>query len=1017
MPAAERVSTPKADRPMLKRRFFASFVAVSTSALLLAPGVAMAQGLGAGALHVTIVDQRDSGMRDVTVTLESRRHAIHTYSSDLRGRVDIPVLAPGNYSVLAEQLGYQPVRMLDVLVSPGARATITITLERRPPPITTVAEIESNASPESNTNASISGRDLVRFARHDDIGDALRGVPMASAPFDDRETWLENTDGLAAAHSTLLVDGVREPLLRHPAWQNEAAGSPAFSTAALDQVSFVPFATDAGIPGDAGATILATTQTTGGPFRFDPWIDVANAKLGGRGADNPGDSTALSVRGGVTLGGPIKGDTASWLITANYQQVELPTALPREAGVAGADSGDVLAAFSTAANLMQQDLSRWSTPTVRRWKGGDGEGRLDWRFGDHTLLGFRFGAASWTETNPLVGSDLVNGAGTRLSAHDVSGAASLITGQGIWTSETRLGVHSSVRDWDGAGVPYTAIVGDAIAAGTAPTLPGNFRDGGGSVDEAVTMRVGSHALSATAGLDYRSINDDWVPGSDGVYQFGDIAGFGALTGTFYQASRASTSPDLGVTQLSLSIGDSWQATPALELFGGVRFQHESLPADAIALNTNWGLVSDIRNNLVPTDSKGAGFGPRGGLRWDLTGDGKTILGADVGIVPGEFDLLRLAEAAEFDGDVTVRRAAGAVTWPTPGDITPVPSLTLFNFGVHKPRSYKSDLSLTQRVGRASTLTLAGGYDHTDYLLRRSDLNLVATPISTGSDGSRPIYGDLEQFGALVTPSVGSNRRFDDFDMVYGLTSDGYSDVYHVDLTFEHRVARGLDVHLAYTYSKTDDNLIGEASANPADQLSPFATDPTRARWDDARSDFDIPHRVAATLVYTLSGATPVEFSARYRYRSGLPFTPGFRNGVDANGDGSGNNDPAFIGTDIPGMSALTGANGCLASQTDALAGRNSCRDPGISALDLSMGIPIRAGGGHSLRVTFDALNLIATNAGIFDHAALLIDPKGPITYNGAGQVVLPLLANPSFGKLLSRRDGARELRVGLRVEE
>ena len=50
-----------------------------------------------------------------------------------------------------------------------------------------------------------------------------------------------------------------------------------------------------------------------------------------------------------------------------------------------------------------------------------------------------------------------------------------------------------------------------------------------------------------------------------------------------------------------------------------------------------------------------------------------------------------------------------------------------------------------------------------------------------------------------------------------------------------------------------------------------------------------------------------------------------------------------------------------------------------------------------------------------DRALLLIDPSGSITTDAQGNVVLPLVANPHFGKLLIRRGEGRVVRIGLRV--
>jgi hypothetical protein len=172
-----------------------------------------------------------------------------------------------------------------------------------------------------------------------------------------------------------------------------------------------------------------------------------------------------------------------------------------------------------------------------------------------------------------------------------------------------------------------------------------------------------------------------------------------------------------------------------------------------------------------------------------------------------------------------------------------------------------------------------------------------------------------------------------------------------------------------------------------------------------------------TANYTLPGKSGLDIALRYRFRSGLPFTPGFRPGVDMNGDGSGSNDPAFIDGAVAGTDELLSANSCLSGQVGEFAERNSCREKAAHALDLRLALrlPVQVMGG-ALQLTIDGFNLVATETGIVDRAVYLVDPSQPLTTNPSGDVVVPLIANPRFGSLLSRRGEPRILRFGLKVD-
>jgi hypothetical protein len=252
-------------------------------------------------------------------------------------------------------------------------------------------------------------------------------------------------------------------------------------------------------------------------------------------------------------------------------------------------------------------------------------------------------------------------------------------------------------------------------------------------------------------------------------------------------------------------------------------------------------------------------------------------------------------------------------------------------------------------------------------------------------------------------------------MVSEMAPTGFSDYYEAGLEIARRPLTGLSFVGSYTYSHTTDNWASApATGDPADQLSPFPNDPVGSEWIRGRSDFDIPHRARVSAAYRTAGKYPIGLGLRYRFRSGLPFTPGFRDGVDANGDGSGRNDPAYLDLNTPGMSSVVSGNACLQGQAGLLE-RNSCREASNHALDLSASLGIPMGSSGNLEVTLDAFNLVATETGLVDRALLLIDPSGSITTDAQGNVVLPLVANPHFGKLLIRRGEGRVVRIGLRL--
>jgi hypothetical protein len=312
----------------------------------------------------------------------------------------------------------------------------------------------------------------------------------------------------------------------------------------------------------------------------------------------------------------------------------------------------------------------------------------------------------------------------------------------------------------------------------------------------------------------------------------------------------------------------------------------------------------------------------------------------------------------------------------------------------------------------TVLHLAAVYRHTDLLPRREDLNLITTAAARDQHG-RPVYGELVQQGALIAARPASNRRFENFDLVSALNADGFSNYFGVTVGLERRLGRVIRLVASYTYSQTRDNWLVGGGGVPEFQLTPFPEGLRGLDWRESRSDFDVPHRVTVGAELDFG---PVRMGGFYRYQSGRPFTPGFRRGVDVNGDGSGGNDPAFVDDQIAGVSDLFPAWDCLRIQAGRFAERNACRASGVNTLDLRLTVvPLRVRGAP-LELVVDALNLIESDIADVDRALYLVDRNGSLSLDAAtGIVSLPLVVNPGFGQPVIRRTPGRAVRIGLRI--
>jgi hypothetical protein len=954
-----------------------------------------------GAIAGRVMDDREIAVPDATLTLFRDGTQLEVTRAAVSGRFLLDDLTPGSYALLVEQVGYQPVRISGLQVIGGATLRLHPRVERRPPPISAVEERVYRGAGAMSAGEAMTGAAVSESGRWNAATDAATGFSSAVTRFDGG--FGVSANGLSPSRSLLVVDGLEELLVRHPGLPAEGGSAPQFTRRATSQIRLSGFEPDPAMPAAQGASLSLVTAT--GIQGVRPWATWSGSALAAA-EDNPADSSGSSIAAGIDIGGGSDAATA-WQLSAAWERRHEPGA----AVSAVADSA-LMATIAGAAEVGAIDLGGAFAPVLHSWEGVTGSGGLRARVGRSGLLTARFAAASWEEEGPRLHS-AASAAGTLLDASDLSGALSFQLSGEEWRSVTRLGVSHASRRWTTTGAGLIGIVSDAVALGSPGSLAGDISERRIQVGETVSLRSGAHDLTLGGLIAKRTFGYDWLAGPGNASWFGSTDDLEVARLASTSVSGGGTAADLSSTEYAVFIQDAWSVSPSLTLNGGVRYQGEKLPDEGATLALGLATRLGINNTLVPT-SRSSAVGPRLGITWDAGGSGNTVLSLGGGLVPGRYDLAAFAEVARNDGGVIVDRFLGTMTpgEASAGVTTSAPIFTLYGDQVRAPRSAVFDASLRQALAPGTRLTVAGGYRHADYHLRRSDFNRPASPLAHDADG-RAIWGVLAQFDGLVVAEPGSNRRFEEFDHVWGLASTGYVDHYQATVGLERQVAEGVSISVSYTWAQTEDNLVGQLSGDPADRASPLEVDTDGADWSEGRSDLDIPGRASASLRYVAPGSRGLAISARWRWRSGLPFTPGFRDGVDANGDGSVRNDPVALGS-VAGLDGLLSGAGCDAG-SGGFAARNSCREGAVHALDLHLGIRLPIAG-NRLRLTVDAFNLVSSETGVVDRAAVLVDPDGTISTDGDGRLSLPLMLNDNFGQLLARRNDPRTIRFGLALE-
>jgi hypothetical protein len=487
-------------------------------------------------------------------------------------------------------------------------------------------------------------------------------------------------------------------------------------------------------------------------------------------------------------------------------------------------------------------------------------------------------------------------------------------------------------------------------------------------------------------------------------------------GVYVQSSNAAPEVSFSTVHLHAYAQDTWLAAPGVQVVLAVRADLQTVPQQDVQPDSAWLSASGLDNTLF--DDRAVNVSPRFGLTWNVGSRGKVLVRLNAGRFANEIDPLILSEVLAGDGDITVRRSFGALNaWPT-APAASVASVTGKRLALLGPsfRGTQSDrigVGLSSDVGRLGTLHISGAYRKTGFLPRRTDLNLVSTAVAEDQYG-RPLFGTLSQSGQLVT-AAGTNRRFRAYDVVTGFSADGTAKYLGVTLGLEKDAGRDVRLFGSYTYSKTTDDWQSRRGGSTEALLSPFPGALTD-EWLEGTSDYDLPHRAVAGFEFSPQVALQPRITAVYRFQSGYPFTPGFRAGVDANGDGSDRNDPAFVDNNLAGIPELVGQSDCLSGQTGGFAERNSCRGESTHELDLRLGLNVLRSNRTSAYLFVEGVNLMDASFDEPDRALVLVDANRAIQINQAtGDVTLPLIANPNFGKPLMQHGSGRMLRIGLQV--
>jgi len=414
--------------------------------------------------------------------------------------------------------------------------------------------------------------------------------------------------------------------------------------------------------------------------------------------------------------------------------------------------------------------------------------------------------------------------------------------------------------------------------------------------------------------------------------------------------------------------DDFRVTRRLTLNLGLRYDVLTWPVEIQNRQANFDLVTGA---LIVAGSDGASrtlisndyhdFGPRLGFAYQLTNDGKTVLRGGYGL----FYFLdrggisnQLAQNPPFSGEQTVTYAQGyriTLSGSLPCELTctaaqlistnatgPLPTGSFTNLNLSAPTGVSVtamlptdvtpqvsewNLQLQRQIGTNQSVSIAYVGTHGAHLMRNYNANQVLFNAPASVNGLFPSLG-----GITVQDTSGKS----DYDAM--------------QLQYERRLTRGLQVTGAFTWSKTLDDSCGDLDACSPQLYTDYAIERGLSTQDvdyvfSSSALYELPFgrgkqfggNVSRWVDYAIGGW---QLNAIYTLQGGTPFSitvSGTPSSTRADLVGKITVNPGNIANYVEASAfAVPAKNAAGIYIAPGTAGRDIVRGPGFSNMDFAM---------------------------------------------------------------------------------
>jgi hypothetical protein len=961
---------------------------------------AYAQSVTTAAVTGTVraSDGRLVGDAQVTITHHPTGRATSVLTRD-DGRYIIQGLQPGGpYTLQVEGMGYAAQSQTDINLTLSQTSRFDFVVEAQALRLDDLL-VTTERDPILNrgrTGAAMTISDssvsrLPSLSR--DFTDFTRLTPQIST-----QTGGSSAGGRSNRFNSIQIDGaVNNDLFGLGSSSGVPGGSTGARPITLEaiaqfQVVLAPYDVRQG--GFTGAGINAITKSGTNDLhgsvtyfgRRDEWTGrytLANGATGPRTGDFQQDDI------GFSLGGPILRDRLHFFIAGETTDRNAPNA-----GVAiGRDASITLPEAQQIADILQNtyDYDPGEPGEVTVERGGlNLFGRIDYSINRNHRLTLRHNRVDADNDELFRANNAYQFGGTMyVGDHLTNSSVVQLNSQfgGGFFNELRLGYSTISDERIPSRDPFPFVIVNlpaapggggnrAINAGTENFSTANTLDQKiFELTSDLTFARGRHTFTVGTHNELFSFDNLFARNLYGNYTFGSVADLQAGTPNRYEFTYLNEggkpSAQFDVRQLSFYAQDQWDVLDNLTLTGGVRYDVTLLP-DEPSFNPLVETAFERRTDEVPSGN--ALLNPRIGFNWNVTGDRSTQVRGGTGLFSGRTPYVWIANAYGNTGVDYTRFTCGSAAsapafvadprnQPTScrGTTAAVPNeIALVHPDFKLPQVWRSTLGIDQRLPLGFIGTLEGMVTKTRHDVVYRELTLGTVNADSGLVEGRVVYNRNAQGFATVTDVQN--------------TDEGES----LNLTAQlQRSFQGRwDFGAAYSYTRAKDVTSAISSqAFSSWRRNAIAEDPNNPPLRP--SNYEVPHRVVLNGSYRLEllRRAPTDVSLIYVGESGRPYS--FTYNGDINNDGSNENDLLYVPRDASEIrfqdvgpnQPITPAQSwenfnnfiesveCLREARGRIVGRNACREPWLSRVDVRLAQTVPSVRGHGVEITLDIFNV------------------------------------------------------------